>query len=101
MLKYFKLFLLIVGLASGLVINAQEGPPKGGRPPKPKLTETQKKLQIELLQKYDVDKNGKLDRDEREKINQEDRKKLSEAGLGRGSNGPRPPRKDGPPSKKQ
>ena len=46
-------------------------------------------------------KNGKLDRDEREKINQEDRKKLSEAGLGRGPNGPRPPRKDGPPSKKQ
>ena len=63
MLKYFKLFLLIVGLASGLAINAQEGPkgpPKGGRPPKPELTETQKKLQIELLQKYDVDKKWKI-----------------------------------------
>lgn len=99
MIKYFTLLVL----ALALNVNAQEGPkgpPKGERPPKHKLTESQKKLQTELLQKYDVDKNGKLDREEREKVSQEDRKKLREAGLGRGPNGPRPPRKNGPPPKK-
>lgn len=97
MLKYFTLLLI----ALSLTVNAQDGPkgpPKGDRPPKHELTETQKKLQTELLQKYDTNKDGKLDRTEREKVSQEDRKKLREAGFARG---PRPPHKDGPPPKKQ
>ena len=86
MLKYFTLLLLTLSLTANAQ-NGPKGPPKGDHRPKHELTETQKKLQTELLQKYDANKDGKLDREEREKVSQEDRKKLREAGLARG---PRP-----------
>ena len=91
MLKY------LVVLAAALTLNAQEGPkgpPPGGRPPRPKLTEEQKKQRAELVAKYDANKDGKLDKEERTKVSDEDRKLLRSFGPPPG--GPRGPRKDGP-----
>ena len=100
MLKY----LLI--LAAALTLNAQEGP-KGpppqdghpGRPPRPKLTEEQKKQRDAIVAKYDVDKDGKLSKEEREKVSEEDRKTLRSFGPPPG--GPRGPKHDGPPPHKK
>lgn len=105
MLKY----LLVI--AAALTLNAQEGPKgpktggpdpvppqlKGERPPRPKLTEEQKKQRDELVKKYDTNKDGKLDKEERIKVSEEDRKLLRSFGP---PGGPRGPRKDGPPPKK-
>ena len=91
MLKY------LVVLAAALTLNAQEGPkgpPPADRPPRPKLTEEQKKQRAELVAKYDANKDGKLDKEERTKVSDEDRKLLR-------SFGPPPgrPKHDGPPTK--
>lgn len=99
MLKY----LLV--LTAVLTLNAQEGP-KGpphqqlaaenpaGRPPRPKLTEEQKKQRDALVSKYDTNKDGKLDKEERAKVSDDDRKLLRSFGPPPG--GPKgPPRKDG------
>jgi hypothetical protein len=94
MLKY----LLV--LTAVLTLNAQDkpkGPPPGDRPPRPKLTEEQKKQRDELVKKYDTNKDGKLDKEERAKVSEEDRKLLRSFGP---PGGPRGPRKDGPPPKK-
>ena len=104
MLKY----LLV--LTAVLTLNAEEGkkpktggpdpvPPqlKGERPPRPKLTEEQKKQRDELVKKYDNNKDGKLDKEERAKVSEEDRKLLRSFGP---PGGPKGPRKDGPPPKK-
>lgn len=94
MLKY------LVVLAAALTLNAQEGPkgpPPGGRPPRPKLTEEQKKQRAELVAKYDANKDGKLDKEERAKVSDDDRKTMRSFGPPPG--GPRGPRKDGPPPK--
>ena len=102
-------YIAMMVLALSLSVNAQEGP-KGpphqqlaaeqpaGRPPRPQLTEEQKKQRAELVAKYDVNKDGKLDKEERAKVSEEDRKKLRSFGPPPG--GPRGPRKDGPPPTK-
>lgn len=97
MLKYLLVLLTAVS------VYAQEGPkgpPSGeGRPPRPQLTEEQKKQRAEIVAKYDTNKDGKLDRDEREKVSAEDRKTLRSFGPPPG--GPRGPRREGPPGKKE
>jgi len=88
MLKY----LLV--LTAAFALNAQEGPkgppPQDGRPPRPQLTEEQKKQRDALVSKYDVNKDGKLDKEERAKVSDEDRKLLRSFGPPPG--GPRGPR---------
>ena len=114
-MKY--LFALLV--AAALTANAQEGPrrprpqdgpPKEHRegPPRPKLTEEQKKHRDAVVTKYDVNKDGKLDKEERAKISDEDRKLMRSFGPPPGGpGGPRgpkfgpPPTKDGPPPAKK
>jgi hypothetical protein len=95
-MKYVLLVLL-----TAFIVNAQEGPkgppPHGDRPPRPKLTEEQKKQRDAIVSKYDVNKDGKLDKEERLKVSDEDRKTLRS--FGPPPDGPRGPRKDGPPSK--
>ena len=103
MLKY----LLV--LTAVLTLNAQEGPkgpPSGNRPPRPQLTEEQKKQRAELVAKYDTNKDGKLDKEERTKVSDDDRKLLRSFGPPPGGkpgkppgDGPRGPKKDGPPTK--
>ena len=116
MLKY----LLV--LTAALTINAQEGPKgpktggpdpvppqlKGERPPRPKLTEEQKKQRDAIVQKYDTNKDGKLDKEERAKVSDEDRKLLRAFGPPPGGrpgkppvDGPRGPSKEGKPHKKE
>ena len=90
-------YLLV--LAAAFTLNAQEGPkgppPGEGRPPRPKLTEEQKKQRAELIAKYDANKDGKLDKEERTKVSDDDRKLLRSFGPPPG--GPRGPKHDGPP----
>ena len=91
---YMLKYLLV--LTAALTLNAQDGPkgpPQGDRPPRPKLTEEQKKKRAEIVAKYDVNKDGKLDNEERLKVSDEDRKKLRSFGPPPG--GPRGPKKDG------
>lgn len=92
-------YLLV--LAAAFTLNAQEGPkgppPGEGRPPRPKLTEEQKKQRDAIVSKYDVNKDGKLDKEERLKVSEEDRKTMRKFGPPPG--GPRGPKKDGPPTK--
>ena len=92
-------YLLV--LAAAFTLNAQEGPkgppPGEGRPPRPKLTEEQKKHRNELIAKYDANKDGKLDKEERTKVSDNDRKTLRSFGPPPG--GPRGPKHDGPPPK--
>lgn len=93
-------YLLV--LAAAFTLNAQEGPkgppPGEGRPPRPKLTEEQKKQRAELIAKYDADKDGKLSKEERTKVSDDDRKLLRSFGPPPG--GPRKPKHDGPPPTK-
>jgi len=102
-MKY--LFVLLV--AAALTANAQEGPrgprpqdgpPKEQRegPPRPKLTDEQKKQRDAIVAKYDINKDGKLDKEERTKVSDEDRKVLRSFGPPPGG-----PRKDGPPPAKK
>jgi hypothetical protein len=105
-MKY--LFVLLV--AAALTANAQEGPrgPRGPRPqdgppkeqregpPRPKLTEEQKKQRDAIIAKYDTNKDGKLDREERTKVSDDDRKLMRSFGPPPGG-----PRKDGPPPAKK
>ena len=90
-------YLLV--LAAAFTLNAQEGPkgppPGEGRPPRPKLTEEQKKQRTELIAKYDANKDGKLDKEERAKVSDDDRKILRSFGPPPG--GSRGPKHDGPP----
>lgn len=90
-------YLLV--LAAAFTLNAQEGPkgppPGEGRPPRPKLTEEQKKQRNELIAKYDANKDGKLDKEERTKVSDDDRKLLRSFGPPPG--GPKGPKHDGPP----
>jgi hypothetical protein len=90
-------YLLV--LAAAFTLNAQEGPkgppPGEGRPPRPKLTEEQKKQRTELIAKYDANKDGKLDKEERAKVSDDDRKLLRSFGPPPG--GPRGPKNDAPP----
>lgn len=90
-------YLLV--LAATFTLNAQEGPkgppPGEGRPPRPKLTEEQKKQRSELIAKYDANKDGKLDKEERAKVSNDDRKLLRSFGPPPG--GLRGPKHDGPP----
>ena len=92
-------YLLV--LTAAFTLNAQEGPkgppPGEGRPPRPKLTEEQKKQRSELIAKYDTNKDGKLDKEERTKVSDNDRKTLKSFGPPPG--GPRGPKHDGPPPK--
>lgn len=104
-MKY--LFALLV--AAALTANAQEGPrgPRGPRPqdgppkeqregpPRPKLTDEQKKQRDAIIAKYDTNKDGKLDREERTKVSDDDRKLMRSFGP------PGGPRKDGPPPAKK
>ena len=96
-MKYVLLVLL-----TAVALNAQEGPknppPGEGRPPRPKLTEEQKKQRDSIVSKYDANKDGKLDKEERIKVTDEDRKTLRRFGPPPG--GPRGPKKDGPPPTK-
>jgi len=82
--------------------NAQQGPkgppPGEGRPPRPQLTEEQKKQRNELIAKYDANKDGKMDKEERSKVSDEDRKLMRSFGPPPG--GPRGPKNDGPPPTK-
>ena len=76
-----------------------KGPPPGeGRPPRPKLTEEQKKQRNELIAKYDANKDGKMDKEERDKVSEADRKLMRSFGPPPG--GPRGPKNDGPPPTK-
>ena len=92
-------YLLV--LTAAFTLNAQEGPkgphPGEGRPPRPKMTEEQKKQRSELIAKYDANKDGKLDKEERTKVSDNDRKTLRSFGPPPG--GPRGPKHDGPPPK--
>jgi len=91
-MKYILLTLL-----TALYVSAQEGP-KGSphdRPPRPRLTEEQKKQRDAIVAKYDVNKDGKLDPEERLKVSEDDRKALRKFGPPPG--GPRGPKRDGPP----
>jgi hypothetical protein len=98
--KIMKYVLLV--LLTAVALNAQEGPknppPGEGRPPRPKLTEEQKKQRDSIVSKYDANKDGKLDKEERIKVTDEDRKTLRRFGPPPG--GPRGPKKDGPPPTK-
>lgn len=97
MLKYL---LVLLTAASVYAQEGPKGPPTGDRPPRPALTEEQKKQRAEIVAKYDTNKDGKLDRDEREKVSEQDRKTLRSFGPPPG--GPRGPRNhDGPPVKKE
>ena len=93
-------YLLV--LAAAFTLNAQEGPkgppPGEGRPPRPKLTEEQKKQRTELIAKYDANKDGKLDKEERTKVSDDDRKLMRSFGPPPG--GPKGPKHDGPPPTK-
>jgi len=93
-------YLLV--LAAAFTLNAQQspkGPPPGeGRPPRPKLTEEQKKQRNELIAKYDANKDGKMDKEERAKVSDADRKLMRSFGPPPG--GPRGPKHDGPPPTK-
>lgn len=91
MLKYL---LVLLTAASVYAQEGPKGPPPGNRPPRPALTEEQKKQRAEIVAKYDANKDGKLDRDEREKVSEEDRKALRSFGPPPG--GPRGPRREGP-----
>ena len=96
-------YLLV--LAAAFTLNAQEGPkgpppgapPGEGRPPRPKLTEEQKKQRSELIAKYDANKDGKLDKEERTKVSDTDRKLMRSFGPPPG--GPRGPKFGPPPTK--
>lgn len=92
-------YLLV--LAAAFTLSAQQGPkgppPGEGRPPRPKLTEEQKKQRNELIAKYDADKDGKLSKEERTKVSDDDRKQLRSFGPPPG--GPKGPKHDGPPTK--
>jgi len=93
-MKYILLTLL-----TALCVSAQEGPkgpPQGGprRPPRPHLTEKQKKQRDAIIAKYDVNKDGKLDKEERIKVSDDDRKLLRRFGPPPGG-----PKHDGPPTK--
>jgi len=92
-------YLLV--LAAAFTLNAQEGPkgppPGEGRPPRPKLTEEQKKQRSELIAKYDANKDGKLDKEERTKVSDNDRKTLRSFGPPPG--GPKGPKFGPPPTK--
>jgi hypothetical protein len=93
--KYMYKYLLV--LAAAFTLNAQEGPkgpPPGNRPPRPKLTEEQKKQRTALIAKYDANKDGKLDKEERTKVSDDDRKLMRSFGPPPG--GPRGPKHDGP-----
>lgn len=104
MIKYFSMVLLMVGLTA--TVNAQEspkgprpqdGPPREHRdgPPRPKLTEEQKKQRDALIAKYDTNKDGKIDKEERSKLTEEDRKLLKSFGPPPGGpKGPRPSKED-------
>jgi hypothetical protein len=86
-------YLLV--LAAAFTLNAQEGPkgppPGEGRPPRPKLTEEQKKQRNELIAKYE----------ERNKVSADDRKLMRSFGPPPGGpRGPRGPKHDGPPPTK-
>lgn len=97
---YMLKYLLI--LLTATIAYAQEGPkgpPPGDRPPRPALTEEQKKQRDAIVAKYDTNKDGKLDRDERKNVSEEDRKALRSFGPPPG--GPRGPRREGPPGKKE
>jgi len=89
-MKYILLTLL-----TALCVSAQEGPkgpPQGGavRPPRPALTEEQKKQRDAIVAKYDTNKDGKLDKEERIKVSDDDRKLLRR--FGPPPAGPRGPR---------
>lgn len=104
---YMLKYLLVLLTATSLY--AQEGPkgpPPGNRPPRPALTEEQKKQRDAIVAKYDTNKDGKLDREERSGVSEEDRKTLRSfgpppGGPRRGPGGPYGPRKDVPPAKKE
>jgi hypothetical protein len=93
-------YLLV--LVAAFTLNAQQGPkgppPGEGRPPRPKLTEEQKKQRNELIAKYDANKDGKMDKEERAKVSEADRKLMRSFGPPPG--GPRGPKNDGPPPTK-
>jgi hypothetical protein len=93
-------YLLV--LVAAFTLNAQQGPkgppPGEGRPPRPKLTEEQKKQRNELIAKYDANKDGKMDKEERDKVSDADRKLMRSFGPPPG--GPRGPKNDGPPPTK-
>ena len=92
-------YLLV--LAAAFTLNAQQGPkgppPGEGRPPRPKLTEEQKKQRNELIAKYDANKDGKMDKEERAKVSDADRKLMRSFGPPPG--GPRGPKFGPPPTK--
>jgi len=100
-------YLLV--LVAAFALNAQEGP-KGPRPqdgppkehregpPRPKLTDEQKKQRDSIVAKYDTNKDGKLDKEERAKVSDDDRKLMRSFGPPPG--GPRGPKNDGPPPTK-
>lgn len=86
-----KTIIALLALATTVVAQdpkpEHKGPP--GRPPgppRPPLTEEQKKARAEVIAKYDTNKDGKLDKEERKAVSKEDRKKLGPPG--------RPPKKD-------
>lgn len=79
-----KIIIALCIFATALV--AQDLKPEHKGPPRPKLTEEQKKARAEIIAKYDTNKDGKLDREERKAVSKEDRKKLGPPG--------RPPKKD-------
>ena len=100
-------YLFALLMAAALTANAQEGPrgprpqdgpPKEHRegPPRPRLTDEQKKQRDAIVAKYDTNKDGKLDKEERTKVSEEDRKALRSFGPPPGG-----PRKDGPPPAKK
>ncbi len=93
-------YLLV--LVAAFTLNAQQGKPPGeGRPPRPKLTEEQKKQRNELIAKYDANKDGKMDKEERDKVSEADRKLMRSFGPPPGGpRGPRGPKNDGPPPTK-
>ena len=91
MLKYL---LVLLTAASVYAQEGPKGPPPGNRPPRPALTEEQKKQRAEIVAKYDTNKDGKLDREERTNVSEEDRKALRSFGPPPG--GPRGPRREGP-----
>lgn len=79
-----KTIIALLALATTVV--AEDLKPERKGPPRPKLTEEQKKARAEVIAKYDTNKDGKLDKEERKAVSKEDRKKLGPPG--------RPPKKD-------
>ena len=79
-----KTIIALLALATTVV--AEDPKPERKGPPRPKLTEEQKKARAEVIAKYDTNKDGKLDKEERKAVSKEDRKKLGPPG--------RPPKKD-------